>query len=312
MQDLISPVKREILLAELSEEIFVRKTNKGDNEIYIFRRIDKPHLMNEVARLREVSFRSAGGGTGKSSDQDLYDLKANGYQQLIVWNPVDQAIVGGYRFVFCLDTINANQEYDLSTTEILHFSENIKKHYFPYTIELGRSFVQPDYQPSQGSRNGIFSLDNLWDGLGALIVDNPEMKYFFGKITMYPSFNAEARNLILDFMEIFFPDKEALVKPVSPIERRPLDVEFHNQIKDLPYKQAYNHLSKLVRNLGENIPPLFNSYMSLSPTMKTFGTSLNTHFGGVEETGIMVTIDDIYIEKKERHVQSYIDQKNKN
>ena len=145
MQDLISPVKREILLAELSEEIFVRKTNKGDNEIYIFKGIEKPHLMNEVARLREVSFRSAGGGTGKSSDQDLYDLKANGYQQLIVWNPVDQAIVGGYRFVFCRDTINANQEYDLSTTEILHFSENIKKHYFLYTIELGRSFVQPDY-----------------------------------------------------------------------------------------------------------------------------------------------------------------------
>ena len=312
MQDLISPVKREILLSELSEEIFIRKTNKGDNEIYIFRGIDKPNLMNEVARLREVSFRSAGGGTGKSSDQDLYDLKANGYQQLIVWNPVDQAIVGGYRFVFCRDTVNSNQEYDLSTTEILHFSETIKKHYFPYTIELGRSFVQPDYQPSQGSRKGIFSLDNLWDGLGALIVDNPEMKYFFGKITMYPSFNAEARNLILDFMEIFFPDKEALVKPVSPIERRPLDVEFHNQIKDLPYKQAYNQLSKLVRNLGENIPPLFNSYMSLSPTMKTFGTSLNTHFGGVEETGIMVTIDDIYIEKKERHVQSYIDQKKQN
>ena len=192
MQDLISPVKREILLAELSEEIFVSKTNKGDNEIYIFKGIEKPHLMNEVARLREVSFRSAGGGTGKSSDQDLYDLKANGYQQLIVWNPVDQAIVGGYRFVFCRDTVNSNQEYDLSTTEILHFSETIKKHYFPYTIELGRSFVQPDYQPYQGSRNGIFSLDNLWDGLGALIVDNPEMKYFFGKITMYPSFNAEA------------------------------------------------------------------------------------------------------------------------
>jgi hypothetical protein len=312
MQDLISPIKREILLAELSEEIFVRKTNKGDNEIYIFRGIHKPNLMNEVARLREVSFRAAGGGTGKSSDQDLYDLKANGYQQLIVWNPEDQAIVGGYRFVFCRDTVNANQEYDLSTTEILHFSETIKQHYFPYTIELGRSFVQPDYQPSQGSRNGIFSLDNLWDGLGALIVDNPEMKYFFGKITMYPSFNQEARNLILDFMDIFFPDKEALVKPVSPIERRPLDVEFYNQIKDLPYKQAYNHLSKLVRNLGENIPPLFNSYMSLSPTMKTFGTSVNSYFGGVEETGIMVTIDDIYTEKKERHVQSYIDQKNEN
>ena len=309
MESLINPVPREALIAELGSDIFIRKTNKAENEIYIFRGHSKPNLMNEVARLREVSFRAAGGGTGKPSDQDDYDLKKNGYQQLIVWNPVDKAIVGGYRFVFCKDAQTNDFNYDLSTTEILNFSDKLKKDYFPYTIELGRSFVQPEYQPSQGSRTGIFSLDNLWDGLGALIVDNPEMRYFFGKITMYSNFNREARDLILDFMEIFFPDSENLVSPVHPIQRRPLDDDFKEEIKDLPYKQAYNHLAKKVRNLGESVPPLFNSYMSLSPSMKTFGTSVNDHFGGVEETGIMVTIADIFEDKKERHVQSYIDQK---
>lgn len=309
MESLINPVPREALIAELGSDIFIRKTNKAENEIYIFRGHSKPNLMNEVARLREVSFRAAGGGTGKPSDQDDYDLKKNGYQQLIVWNPVDKAIVGGYRFVFCKDAQTNDFNYDLSTTEILNFSDKLKKDYFPYTIELGRSFVQPEYQPSQGSRTGIFSLDNLWDGLGALIVDNPEMRYFFGKITMYSNFNREARDLILDFMEIFFPDTENLVSPVHPIKRRPLDDDFKEEIKDLPYKQAYNHLAKKVRNLGESVPPLFNSYMSLSPSMKTFGTSVNDHFGGVEETGIMVTIADIFEDKKERHVQSYIDQK---
>lgn len=309
MESLINPLPREALIAELGSDIFIRKTNKAENEIYIFRGHSKPNLMNEVARLREVSFRAAGGGTGKPSDQDEYDLKENGYQQLIVWNPEDKAIVGGYRFIFCKEAQTKDLNYNLSTTEILNFSDNLKRNYFPYTIELGRSFVQPEYQPSQGSRTGIFSLDNLWDGLGALIVDNPEMRYFFGKITMYPSFNREARDLILDFMEIFFPDSENLVSPVHPIQRRPLDTDFKQEIKDLPYKQAYNHLAKKVRNLGESVPPLFNSYMSLSPTMKTFGTSVNDHFGGVEETGIMVTIADIFEEKKERHVQSYIDQK---
>ncbi len=305
MQLLINPVPKEALILELTPDIFVRKTNKGENEIYIFRGCDKPQLMSEVARLREVSFRAAGGGTGKSSDFDLYDTKEDGYQQLIVWDSVDQAIVGGYRFVFCKDARTESGEYELSTTEILHFSDDLKTKFFPYTIELGRSFVQPDYQPSQGSRKGIFSLDNLWDGLGALIVDNPDMRYFFGKITMYANFNREARNLILDFMHFFFPDNDILVRPVNPVVRDAADANFIAEISQLEYKKAYNLLSKRVRELGENIPPLFNSYMSLSPTMKTFGTSINQYFGNVEETGIMVTIADIFPDKKERHVESY-------
>jgi hypothetical protein len=312
MEKIIDKIDRQILKAELTKDIFIRPTNNVGNHIYIFNGNDKPNLLKEVGRLREVSFRLAGGGTGKSIDLDEFDTGKYAYNQLIVWNPVDEEIVGGYRFILCKNACDELGNYHLSTTEIFTFSDKLKQHYFPSTIELGRSFVQPDYQPSAESRKGLFSLDNLWDGLGALVTDNPEMNYFFGKITMYTDFHIEARDTILAFMETIFPDTEELARPLKPIHRKFDCTEFIKEVKGLPYKEAHQILNQRVRAMGENIPPLFNSYMNLSPTMKTFGTAINNHFGDVEETGIMVTISDIYDNKKARHVQSYIDWKSTN
>ncbi len=312
MEKIIDKIDRQILKAELTKDIFVRPTNNVGNHIFIFNGNDKPNLLKEVGRLREVSFRLAGGGTGKSIDLDEFDTGKYAYNQLIVWNPVDEEIVGGYRFILCRDSKDESGDYHLSTTEIFTFSEKLKQDYFSSTIELGRSFVQPDYQPSAESRKGLFSLDNLWDGLGALVTDNPEMNYFFGKITMYTDFHIEARDTILAFMETIFPDTEELARPLNPIHRKYDCAEFIEEVKGLTYKEAHQILNLRVRAMGENIPPLFNSYMNLSPTMKTFGTAINDHFGDVEETGIMVTISDIYDNKKTRHVQSYIDWKNAN
>jgi hypothetical protein len=306
MEEIIPPIERSVLIEELTQDIFVRKTNKGDNDIYIFSGFQKPNLMKEVGRLREWSFREAGGGTGKTVDIDLFDLKENGYKQLIVWSPTEHAIIGGYRFVFCKDAQDSSGNFELSSAEILNFSERLKAHYFPYTIELGRSFVQPEYQVTKENRKGIFALDNLWDGLGALVVDNPDMKYFFGKITMYRDFPESAKNMILDFMSLYFPDSENLATPQNPLQRPPMSKDFKTEFKGLSFKEGHALLSKKVRTIGENIPPLFNSYMNLSSTMKTFGTSINEHFGSVEETGIMVTIADIYDEKKARHINTYL------
>jgi hypothetical protein len=309
-QPIVEQVDKSILISELTPDIFIRPTNNIGNHIYIFNGNNKPNLLREVGRLREISFRQAGGGTGKSFDLDEFDTGKHAYNQLIVWNPIDEEIVGGYRFILCKDARDDNGDYHLSTTEIFTFSENLKTNYFPLTIELGRSFVQPNYQPSAESRKGLYSLDNLWDGLGALVIDNPSMKYFFGKITMYTDFNEEARDLILAFMETMFPNDEILAAPQNPIHRKYDCIEFIKEIKGLPYKEAHQMLNQKVRALNENIPPLFNSYMNLSPSMKTFGTAINDHFGAVEETGIMVTIPDIYENKKDRHIQSYIDWKN--
>ena len=148
----------------------------------------------------------------------------------------------------------------------------------------------------------MYSLDNIWDGLGAIILLNPHARYYFGKITMYPHYNKQARDLILFFMKKYFGDHEKLVFPHIPLEPETspeiLEKAFPNNVYDKDYKL----LIQQVRALGETIPPLVNAYMNLSSTMKFFGTSLNDEFGLVEETGIIVTISDIYDFKIERHL----------
>ena len=307
IENLIEPIPTAQLIKELTRDIYIRPTNNASNEIYIFKGDEKPNLMAEVGRLRELTFRAAGGGTGKSLDIDKYDAGPYSYSQLIVWDPIENQLVGGYRFVMVPQSQDETGHFHLSTTEIFNYTQKIKDKYFPYAIELGRSFVQPEYQPSLSSRKGLFSLDNLWDGLGALVVMNTEYKYFFGKITMYTDFNREARDLILSLMDHYFPDTDNLVSIPSPILREFDCNEFLNDLQGLEFKEGHKLLNLKVRELGENIPPLFNSYMNLSPTMRTFGTAINHHFGDVEETGIMVTIADIYDQKKDRHVNSYIE-----
>jgi hypothetical protein len=309
-EEIIQPIEREILEKELKKERFMRITNNGNNEIYVITHHDSPNVMLEVGRLREVSFRMAGGGTGKETDIDEYDTGEVPYKQLIVWDPADKEIVGGYRYILGYDVnLDSNGVPKLATSGLMNYSEKFITEYLPNTIELGRSFVQPKYQPSRESRKGIFSLDNLWDGLGALVVNHSEIRYFFGKVTMYDHFNPIARDLILYFMNTFFPDKENLAVPKNPLTYKTDISGFEKIFTGETLDQNQKILMQRVREHGENVPPLVNSYMSLSPTMKTFGTAWNEDFGGVEETGILITISDIYEAKKNRHISSYLKDK---
>ena len=297
MRPIIEPIERKLLESELTPDKFLRSTNKGGNEIYVATAQDSPRIMDEIGRLRELSFRSAGGGTGVEVDIDELDLVEGGYKQLFVWDPQAREIIGGYRFIICS---NPHQKY-LSTEHYFRFSNRFRNEYLPYTIELGRSFVQPKYQGTRESSKAIYSLDNLWDGLGALVVKNPESRYFFGKVTMYGKYNKAARDILIFFLRKYFPDKDNLVIPIHPIT---LDIDY-NAMEALfnggSYDADYKILSLEIRKLGENIPPLINSYMNISPSMKVFGTVVNPDFGDVEETGILITIDDIYLSKSERY-----------
>jgi len=313
MKDIIAPVPREVIEAELTSEKLLRKTNKGANEIYVITNQDSPETMREIGRIREITFRDAGGGTGKEADIDQYDVSETPYKQLIVWDPDAREILGGYRYIMCNELpVDENGDPILATARLFHFSDRFKKEYLPHTLELGRSFVQPAYQSSKAGAKALFALDNLWDGLGALIVDHPEMKYFFGKVTMYTHFHVDARNLILFFFSKYFSDQDKLVYPRKALDLH-IDKDKMNKIFcGGSYKEDYRILTQKVREFGENIPPLINAYMNLSPSMKTFGTVLNDHFGGVEETGIIVTIKDIYEAKKDRHIETYLKGKNGN
>lgn len=303
MEKIIDPIDKTILKAELSEDRFVRVTRKGDNEIYIVNQQNAPNVLQEIGRLREVTFRASGGGTGLSVDLDDYDTNIICYQQLIVWSPEDEEIIGGYRFIKCADAIDPETgEIHLSTTHYFDFSKKFIEDYLPFTIELGRSWVQPNFQPTVNPRKGLFALDNIWDGLGSLIVLNPEINFLFGKVTMYPNYNTASRDFLLHFMKHYFPDTENLMTPFHPLVQN-YDKEYvTSQLKGLDFKDGFKVLNSAVRENGEFIPPLVNIYMNLSATMKTFGTAVNPEFGNVEETGILVTISDIYIEKKERHM----------
>jgi hypothetical protein len=306
-QELIPKIDVQILKKEL-KPYFVRKTNKLENEIYVINHHNAPNIMREIGRLRELTFREAGGGTGKPLDVDEFDTSERCYQQMIVYSPENEEIVGGYRFIKCANAYNSDTEkFELSTLHYFDFSDTFFKDYLPSTLELGRSWVQPKYQSTgDNSRLGIFALENLWDGLGAIIVDNPEIKYLFGKVTMYPDYNKESRDALLHFMNYYFPDKESLVRPISPM---PLVYDwehFKSMFIGKDYKEGHRVLNRFIRDHGENIPPLINSYMNLSFTMKTFGTTLNNEFGEVEETGILITIEDIHEAKKERYIGGYI------
>jgi len=307
MQTVIPPVDVEKLEMELTSQTFVRDTNNGSNKIYVFDAHQCPNLMKEVGRLREITFRDAGGGTGKSSDIDDYDIAEIPFKQLIVWNPKDKAITGGYRFIKGTDLIASAKGKELKspTLRLFKFSEKFVKEYLPYSVELGRSFVQTNYQPMNNLRKGMYSLDNLWDGLGAIVIDFPETKYLFGKVTMYPQYDRLARDLLLYFLHKRFPDPEKLLQPYESLPILTDTKILCNIFTGCNYEEDFKILVQHVRRLNESIPPLVNAYMNLSSTMRIFGTALNKNFGDVEETGIMVTIEDIYDIKKDRHISTY-------
>ena len=310
MEKIIDPVDVNLIKAELTPDKKLRDTNKGGNEIYIIDWKDAPNTLREIGRLREITFRDAGGGTGKSVDLDEFDYMEFPYKQLIIWDPDAEAILGGYRFILGPDMrFGENGQPLLSTSEIFRFSDKFIKDYLPNTIELGRSFVTPDYQSSKAGAKAIFSMDNLWDGLITLMVIHPNMTYFFGKVTIYEHFDPCARDLILYFLNKHFRAEEGLVTPLYPLEIEHDPRLMDLVLKDEGFKDDYKNLKDAVRRLGTNIPPLVNSYMNTSPSLKVFGTSHNIFFGGVLDTGFLVDFDDVYAEKKERHVKSYLKQK---
>lgn len=307
MEDIIAPIDKEVLKSELTEDKRLRFTNKSNNEIYIVTWKNAPNVLKEIGRLREIAFRAAGGGTGKSMDLDEYDLMENPYQQLIVLDPEAEEILGGYRYLLGDEVeFDAEGKPLLATAHMFNFSEKFLKDYLPTTIELGRSFVTLEYQSTRAGSKGLFALDNLWDGLGALTVVMPQVKYFFGKMTMYPSYNRFGRDMILYFLKKHFNDKDKLITPMQPLlietDEKVLEKLFCHDT----FKEDYKVLNTEVRKLGYNIPPLVNAYMSLSPTMRMFGTAINDGFGDVEETGILIAVDEILEEKRVRHIESYL------
>lgn len=309
MKPIIDAIDRSLLKQELTPGKFLRPTNKANNEIYIITAHDSPNVMREIGRLRELSFRTGGGGTGEEIDTDKYDFMANPYKQLIVWDPEAEQIIGGYRFLPGNEVnLDENGQPEFVMSHLFIFSERFIREYMPYTIELGRAFVQPDYQTTKMGMKSLFALDNLWDGLGALIHSTKNTKYFVGKVNIYPNYPIRARDLIYEYLKKHFPDPDRLITP-----KKIISVSEENQIfargifTEENAVDDYKLLNKAVRHEGQNIPPMFNAYIGLSDTMRVFGSMQDHDFGSTYETGIMVVMNDLHENKKQRYIQPYIE-----
>lgn len=306
MEKIIDPVDRELIMSELTPDRLLRRANKGANEVYVVDAFNAPNTMREIGRLREIAFRDAGGGTGQCCDIDEFDTMETPCRQLLVWDPEDREIVGGYRFILGEDIRMKEGVPNIATSHMFKFSPEFIEKYLPNTLELGRSFVAIDYQSTKSHSKALYVLDNLWDGLGALTVVYPQIQYLFGKVTMYPSYGEPSRDLLLGFLHKYFADTEKLVTPIEELPTKARDPETQAIFTGSTFKEDYKILNHAIRDNGQNIPPLVNAYMSLSPTMKVFGTAINHEFGEVEETGIFFKISEIFEEKKRRHIQSFM------
>lgn len=310
MEKIIAPVSKELLKAELTPDKLLRHTNRGGNELYIVDAHNSPNVMQEIGRLREIAFRAGGGGTGMSTDIDEFDTMETPYKQLVVWNPDAEEIIGGYRYLHGSDVkFDDKGQPILATSHMFHFSEKFIHNYLPHTLELGRSFVAVEYQASRKDTKGLFALDNLFDGLAALTVVLDDAEYFFGKMTMYPSYDRLARDMILYFLDKHFGDRRHLVNAYHPLFLEHNPKQFRELFVEDDFKADYRILNAQVRARGCNIPPLVNAYMNLSPTMLVFGTAINHEFGEVEETGILINVNELHEEKRKRHIMSFVEER---
>ncbi|MBP5476605.1 MAG: GNAT family N-acetyltransferase [Paludibacteraceae bacterium] len=310
MKDIIPRVSRELIKKELTKKNFLRPTNKAENEIYDFTAAEAPNLMREVARLREISFRTAGGATGEEMDMDEMDtMEPYPYHQLIVWDPVNDEIVGGYRYLVCRDCrFDENGQPRLTSSHLYRYTDYFIRNYLPYTIELGRAFVQPMYQKREMGNKSLYALDNIWDGIGAVLYNHRDtVRYLIGKVTMYPQYDTLSRNLIYAYLRRFHNDPKGLFYPYNPI-----DISIEGQeladsvfVGDDPTLN-YQLLQRALHARGTSLPPMFSAYLNVTNKLHFFGNTVNDELSDVYETGIMVTVNDIKEDKWTRYVGAYI------
>ena len=307
MKRIIDPVDRELLKAELNQDRHLRTTNRANNELFVVGP-DAVNVIREIGRLREIAFRNDGGGTGEALDIDKFDTDpAYGYRQLVLWDPEAEEIIGGYRFCICDEAVfNRFGQPILTSSHMFEFSKKFLREYLPYTLELGRSFVSVEYQSSKAGSKSLFALDNLFDGIAALgVMYKDRLKYFFGKMTIYPEYNTEAREMVMYFLKKYFGEKADLIHIRKQVKiNNPK--RFHKVFTGSNYKENYAILKAEVSKLGVNIPPLVNTYMNLSPSMIYFGTGINDEFADVFDSGILIAFDEMYPEKIERHSNSFL------
>lgn len=245
------PEDRQSLRTAIEQCECLGATRDG-KKIVIFQGEVSSPLLREIGRLREVTFRAVGEGSGKRRDLDKYDPY---YHHLILWDDKDLEIAGAYRLGCVADIFEQHGSGSLYTQSLFGYTQAMDT-YFDKGLELGRSFVQPKYW-------GKRSLDYLWQGIGAFLRQHPEFRYLFGPITVPNTLPDMAkRQLIYVYMKHFFAPEHLLATSNNPYhfgDTRDLEHLFDAKTYDADLKTLKHQLN----NMGASIPTLFKQYVEL-------------------------------------------------
>ncbi len=251
-KNIVHPVDKKILNKQIESSELLGETS--DNKfVYLVHYNTAPIVVTEIARLREITFRKVGEGTGKKMDTDKFDRS---YDHIVLWDDNELEIVGSYRLAFCDNIINEYGTVGLYTSTLFNFSDNfISK--LPYSVELGRSFIQSKYWNTN-------ALDSLWQGIGLYLNKFSSVKYLFGAVSIGNKYPDEAKSMIVHFYNKWFWDYSFLVssknKYAIPVKtKQNLNAIFNGD----SYHIDFQILKKLLKNFGLTIPVLFKQYSKL-------------------------------------------------
>lgn len=249
-QALAHPENRQLIKKEIQGCELLGETYDG-KKIYLYQHQYDSVLMREIGRLREMTFRAVNEGTGLRRDTDPYDQY---YDHLVLWDEDALEVVGSYRLVIARRALNQTENYPALYTQTLFDYSTSAEDIFDQGIELGRSFVQPNYW-------GKRSLDYLWYGIGAYLRKHPEVRYLFGPVSISDSYPSSAKDLLVSFYSMYFSDPKQMVEAKNPYcYSGPQVFSLTDMFSGENYQEDFIALKQALAELGVTVPTLYKQY----------------------------------------------------
>ena len=290
------PENRAELKAAIHECELLGNTSDG-KMIMLYRQQDSSPIMREIGRLREVTFRLVGEGTGKRRDVDCYDLE---YLHLVLWDDNDLEIVGAYRFGEAQRLIDKPRSQGLYTNTLFDYQPNMEP-ILARGLELGRSFVQSKYW-------GKRSLDYLWVGIGAFVAKNPQCRYLFGPVSISNALPTAAKNVLIHHYQHYFASEQVLAKAKIPfqldeIEKDQLLIAFDGNDKD----KDFTTMKHLLANFGVSVPTLYKQYAALCEDggVSFSAFNIDPDFNDCVDGLVVVDLEKLLPKKRQRYIEAH-------
>lgn len=287
------PQNRQLIRNELKQSELLGST-KDNKQIYLFNYDPMSVIMKEIGRLREISFRKVGEGTGERSDLDKFDQH---YRHLILWDEEELEIVGAYRIGEVARYMKEDNQNRIYSAELFRYSCDMEP-YFEQGIELGRSFIQPKYW-------GKRSLDYLWYGIGAYLNRHPDIRYMFGPVSLSNSYPQIAKDFIVSFYTLYFSDKEHLAKSFTPYQVNPEHTEIISGLfSGTSYEEDFKILKEQLGHFGASVPTLFKQYSELCEEggVRFLDFGVDADFGYCVDGLVLVDLNTVKEAKRKRYL----------